>query len=337
MLWSLHWCVLPSTLIGSAAAHVHLQPVEASFKLWSPASPDLIEEAIEIGGKGCHLVLFDMDGRWDMYRLAGMLRGHLERRVKEHCEDNAAQLNQARASPKEIESHVQAALGRILFFRPSSLISLAASIKLLPKTLEQGLTRGTVSLILIDSLTATYWQGRWDLEQARQEAEATPPAADKQPKAPVPSHPIRQVLRELGKLRKLYGFVTVMTTTAFTQESRGCPFYKPILPPPYPAPFSAEAPYPRQLDRLNPLHTEVPLPITHHLTVHAMPIPPMDKEVTREKALGEEGEKRRFIVNHRQAYRGYLRLAVSGSAPEHHNSSRAGAFDFKVIPGGIDA
>lgn len=280
-----------------------------------------------------------MDGRFDLPRLKHMMLSHFERRIREHCEDGPQKLHQARPSPQEVMAQVDLALGRILYLTPSSLIALAASIKLVPQMAAQHFPKETLSLLLIDSLTTAAPIAAWDLEQARQAAEITPPV--KPPpgsvKMPLPQHSIRQVLRCLGALRKETGITTFLTTAGVTPLSARSVFYKPALPPPYPSPFEQDTPRQARFDPQDPLASEVPLRLTHHLTLHARPLPQLPADVTRDQSLGEKGQHRRFLVDNRQMLRVYVRLAGVGQVNAQDGSALAGAFEMRVLNSGIDA
>lgn len=284
------------------------------------------------------MAVFDLDGRFDLNRLQRMMRLHLDRRVNEHCEEGPPQARQARASPQEVQAQVDQALGRILYYTPSSLLSLAAAIKLLSKTAAESIPDQSLSLVLIDSITATHHQDAWDLERARQSAAANVTSSANSVKNPLPQHPMRQVLRALGSLRKDTGITTFMTSTAYAPLSTKSPFYRTVLPAPYPTPFAQDAPRQTHFDPTNPLNSDIPLPLTHHITLHARPLAQLPSTVTMEQASGDAGKQRRYLANHRQVMRGYVRLAGVGPVNRADGESAlAGHFDLKVLESGIDA
>lgn len=318
------------------------QPSEASFQIHTPDAPSLLDEVVEIGGKGQAVAIFDLDGRWDTHRLASMMRSHYERRTQEHVQDGREQIRQGQVSSKEIEAKVEAALTRILLFQPTSLVALAASLRNLSNQADELLLPSdNLSLVLIDSISATLFQDRWDMEQAKQAAEVTPPTnANKSNDAPPPmptQHPIRYVLRALGALRQERGITTFMTSAAFTPLTAKSRFYRPAVPPPYPSPFAEDAPKQTKFCSDDPCSSlGIPLPITHHITMHAMPIPQLPKSTTRHQIFGDEGQKRGYTAENQQVLRGFLRVAGVGAVSQD-GSAFAGTFDMRVTAAGLEA
>lgn len=273
------------------------------------------DESLDIGGWERGAVVFDCDGRWDVAKLRHMLSARL---LDEQHRIKGSDLTSI------VEEQVQTCLKRIHIFKPRSTLSMACTILQLPKYHAQCMGSLDIALLVIDSVSSFYWQGRLDVEQQRN--------AEK--KEPV--YPMDRFLIALQDFRLIYGSVIVMTNWGLSslsnqgappateqpstltapsgiQQDGPSPFYRQHLHP-FPSPFEFPA---RVL-----ANAHLYPPITHHITLSLPPMPLIPSEI---RSL-EEAERIQKSWGAVDEVVGILRLVSSGTT---------GNFTMKIGPNGI--
>ena len=245
-------------------------------------------ETIAIGGRHKSVIVLDCDGRFKIERTYQLVRSHLTRRVQEHAATIPA-LYSAEASGDYLHAETLRSLARVHVFAPASSLSLSATLLSLPRYIRNQSVY-EVAFVLIDNISAFYWQDRYQTEQ------------DLKAKVKVKGskNSMRHVMSSLYTLREKLGIVTILTNWAFPmqgdrQPTSSSPFYRQHLPKPYPSPFSLESEGSSAIvphfDPLRPLSQQNLvnfLHITHHLTLHSSKIKLASKDVTMANALREE-------------------------------------------------
>ncbi|KAK9897196.1 hypothetical protein P389DRAFT_194826 [Cystobasidium minutum MCA 4210] len=243
-------------------------------------------EKIAIGGREKCVAVIDCDGRFDSKRTYHLVHSHLVRRVQEHAA-TIPSLYSAEAEPEALHEETLQALKRIHLFRPTSSASLAATLLRLPEYCMKN-CQSELAFLLIDNVSAFYWQDRYQLEQQ----------AKSNKKHLSRSSPMVHVLQALHEVRKSTGVVTVMTNWAFPAQgdrhpTSSSPFYRQHLNKPYPAPFvpapDGTIPPAPEIDAHHPLSTgAVKLNVTHHITLHHPQTKAVPKDISLEHAIKEE-------------------------------------------------
>jgi len=274
-----------------------------------------MDQRLEIGGWERGAIILDTDGRWNVVRLRCMLSARfLAIRQK---------YGSSQLSPS-VEQWVDDCMKRVHMFKPKSTVSMAYSILQLPKYHSQRMSNLEIALLVIDTVSAFYWQDRLDVEQQRN--------TEKKEIA----YPMDHFLIALQNFRLTYGTVILMTNwglspnsnqtamlatqqlprptaTSATQPDPPLPFYRQHLYP-FPSPFE----FPSRVL----LNAHLYPPITHHMTLSASPIPIISPE-TRNLAEVEEALRRRSSA---MAVLAIIRFVSSGMS---------GNFTMKVGPDGI--
>lgn len=268
-------------------------------------------EDIAIGGRQKSVVIMDCDGRFSVKRLYTLVRSHLVRRVQEHAATIPA-LYSAEATQESLHEETVRALSRVHIFVPTSSTSLAASLCSLPSYVRKACSGSDeaaeeVTFLLIDNISAFYWQDRYQAEQDR--AHGTHSSKSQFPA-------LRSAMACLANLRAKMGIVTVVTNWAFphsgdrypTSES---PFFRQHMPRPFPSPFaSASDVVPVNVGRAElgvndtagnladpsrPLHgcagatsSKYSVQITHQITLHSPYVRLVTRAVPLEIANREE-------------------------------------------------
>lgn len=243
-------------------------------------------ERIAIGGREKCVAVIDCDGRFDIQRTYHLIHSHLVRRVQEHAA-TIPSLYSAEATSEDLHEETVLALKRVHIFRPSFSASLAATLFRLPDYVLNN-CQGELAFLLIDNISAFYWQDRYLLEQQ----------ATSGNKNLSRSNPMAHILEALNNVRQRLGLVTILTNWAFPAQgdrhpSVNSPFYRQHLTKPYPSPFVPSPdgnilPAP-PFDEHQPLKSmSSRLDITHHITLHPMQIKAVAKDMTLEHAIKEE-------------------------------------------------
>lgn len=165
----------------------------------------------EYNGKAHGVVWLDTDGRFSAERLQSVLMHHLSKTFPE-------------LSSYESNAICHEALRHVHLFRPQSSSQLVATLVYLP-----GYLLGTdgssthfsasrsLSLIVLDSATAFYWQDRFEAEVARYEALGTDEHAGT--RSPSRLSRTAEVIAELRRLQKLFDCTILFTSTPHEKSS----------------------------------------------------------------------------------------------------------------------
>ncbi|TDL28378.1 hypothetical protein BD410DRAFT_780880 [Rickenella mellea] len=267
---------------------------------------------IEFGGWNKAAIVMDTDGRWDIARFHHLLRHRLTRVL-------AATYDADDFQPS-LSDLVTSCLQRLRIFRPTSSLSLAATLLQLPTYHATHLPDIPIGLLLIDSISTFYWEDRFNGEKHRGTTFTS-------------LSPLNHVLTSLQKFRLSHGPVTVLTnwglspvkstatdppsstlidtqSTIPTPGGGHIPFYRQHLNP-FPAPF--EHP-PRNLANLNSYP-----PITHHITLLLTLTPNLSDLATIHDA--KEADTQRDEIVSKGQILGIIRTVESG---------RVGRFIFEI-------
>jgi DNA-repair protein XRCC2 len=234
----------------------------------------------------------DIERRWDMKQIQNMLIEHLLSLLPDAGEKYVPSL----------ESIVEESMDRLHIFMPESTLSLACTLQDLPRYHAERMSAQGVSLLVVDSVSAFYWQDRCAAETHRNTERA------------VSANHLGYFLASLHKFRKIYGPITLLSnwglspvskpsTAQETRQTQAQPnvsyFFRQHLHP-FPAPF--ETP-PRVLANAN-----MNVPITHHITLRQHYLPHLSLDVkTVEMALIEDKQQQ----GHREIH-GTLRTIENG-------------------------
>lgn len=245
------------------------------------------------------MVVCDCDGRWSVRRLHRIMSTYVHERLStlsEHItrDDPASSLPSYTPTVTEI---LEQALKRIHVFRPTSTVSLAATLMALPAYHRSRMPDEEIGMLMVDSLSAFFWADRWAAEQAEQASQlaaeippaphastSTSAAPDKPPPPPLRSdaNPLRHVLTAILQLRRSLGMLTFLTnwglTTLESQLPSSIAYFRQHLRAPYPAPFEADAP-------------RTKFPLAHHITIPSQGPPPFEVGTTLEEAVKDHGRE----------------------------------------------
>lgn len=267
---------------------------------FSGDSLSYLSRAIHIGGWGKGVIIMDTDGRWSMKRLKHLLVKRLESLYPHDREKYEPPL----------ENLVSDSFRRVHIFRPTSSLSLAATLMHLPLYLAERMPDYEMALLAVDSISSFYWIDRYNAEQQQR-------SIDKKDKDI--TSPLGHILVTIQDLRLKFGQVTVLTnwgilpqTQGPSQEAANSPFYRQHLHP-YPAPF--ELP-PRILT-----NAHLYPPITYHITLPPPLIPPLTPEVLSLEDAKEANIEREALVKGRESI-GVLRIVEGGYTA---------AFTFRIL------
>lgn len=232
------------------------------------------EMSINFGGNGLAAVVYDTDASFDVPRLHQLLLTRLSLVLPHNIE-------MARRLTEE-------SLRRLHVFRPTSLLQLATSLLHLPLYHKVSIPEHEIGLLVVDSMSAFYWTDRFIAEQMRNVS-------------PDPSsiNPLQHVLTALGRLRLSHAPLIMLTNWGLNLDSRSTgpvTFYKQHL---HSFPVYTEHPDANALPSLmtgDLPPTPVPLPLTHHITLFPVSIPPFAPEISLRDAVQQEVEYRRSMV-----------------------------------------
>ncbi|THH07618.1 hypothetical protein EW145_g3252 [Phellinidium pouzarii] len=273
---------------------------------------------VDAGGWCKAAVIIDTDGRWNVQRLKCLLVKHLEKAI--------IPISNGEFHPSLQELVIQS-LKRVHMFRPTSSVSLAATILRLPAYHTEHMPSLEIALLVIDSISSFYWLDRYAFEQQRY-------SASNNKKDGV--SPLNRILVALQDFRLSHGPVIALTNWGLTPVSNTSvsanpgvsqvdsaasvptPFYRQHLHP-FPAPF--EVP-PRILPnpRLFP-------PITHHITLPSPQALDIPSGGTADLKEARAFETRSPAAVDKYEFTGILRTTVEGST--------ASVFNFYIREDGI--
>ncbi|KIX00692.1 uncharacterized protein Z518_09757 [Rhinocladiella mackenziei CBS 650.93] len=155
----------------------------------------------DLGGKESTIVYIDNDGRFSAARLLQMMQHHIQTRP--------ADIPETRVKQTAME-----ALNHAHIFRPQSSAQLISILDSLPTYLldrSQHLSiHRSLSLIIIDSATAFYWQDRFDQDMARLES---PGVSGGQSKA-------SEIIDRLKALQERFECCVVFSTTPISPPAK---------------------------------------------------------------------------------------------------------------------
>ena len=237
---------------------------------------------IALSGRDRSAVYFDCDGALQVGRVAALIRSYLLRRIRARTDKVPSLYGAAPTRPTAIEEMVTRVIGRLHLFRPSSTVSLAATLTSLPTYLQTH-DRSDVELgmVFVDSLSAFHWQDAFAFE-----SDSSAP------------HAMRYVVQALGTLRRTLSPVFVVTNWALAR-SGNTTFYRQHLHAPWPTPFvppSSGAGGTRIDPSEAPFEPTDPLPAVVPVTLHLMLLPgllaPFPLGASLESVRGERGDER---------------------------------------------
>lgn len=258
---------------------------------------------LSIGGWNKGAIIVDTDDHWSTSRLHHLILCRLA-----HLLPPGQQT--LRPSLEELTNE---SLKNLHIFRPTSSISLAATLLHLPAYHIKHMPEAEIALLMIDSVSAFYWTDRLATEKLHGAKDGN-------------SSPLNHFLTSLQRFRLSYGPVTVLTNWGLSpvskpsseapaavvgHESAQPPFYRQHLYP-FPAPF--EHPQ-RKLTNANLFP-----PITHHITLPLTLVPPLPSDLTSVADAREAEAHRAQIVRYGEV-RGIVRTVESG---------RIGRFTFEI-------
>ena len=300
---------------------------EAALSVRGSSRPPRVEQ-IAIGGRQKCVAVLDCDGRFSIERAYQLVHSHLTRRVHEHAATIPA-LYSAEATPEDLHAETIRSLGRLHVFEPISLVSLAATLLQMPAYIEKNCSE-ELSFLLIDNISAFYWQDRFQSEKDTTKAYS---------KLKQQQAPMRNVLLALHKLRKTFGPVTFITNWGFPwsgdqMPTPEAPFYRQHLNRPYPSPFPilSEDALPTQLplrDVAHPLHAVgATFDITHQLALHI----PKTKSISKALTLDNAARVEAFRVMEQQELgsKCYVRM------PGVQEGDRLGEWDLVIRSNAVD-
>ncbi|CAD6587011.1 MAG: hypothetical protein CYPHOPRED_003760 [Cyphobasidiales sp. Tagirdzhanova-0007] len=285
-------------------------------------------ENIAIGGRQKAVSVLDCDGRFSVERTYQLVRSHLTRRVQEHAATIPA-LYSAAASSEDLHEETLRSLERVHLFTIASSVSLAATLLQLPAYFQQK-SADELAFVLIDNISAFYWQDRYQAEQEKNAPKGNPSST---------TSSMKNILQAINLLREKYGVVTVLTNWAFPnqgdrQPTSNSPFYRQHLPKPYPSPFSLGLDgSTASLPSVDPLHpftrqSSTTFHITHHLTLHALQAKVVDGSASLENA--EKEEPFRSMDQQEIGSRAFLRI------PGIENGDELGRWELVIRSNVID-
>jgi len=307
-------------------------------------------QSVNIGGWDKAAVLFDNDGTFHIERFHSILLSRLTSLIPDRYRVRAPNsILQSVSDPAE--DLATECLTRLHIFKPTSSIQLAATLLHLPQyhSSHHALQSREIGLVAIDSISAFHWNDRLTVERSRNARKV---------RAPDPASPLLHVLAALQILRVSHGAAIVVTnwglnplkSSAHTGQP-ALPFYKQHLHP-FPSPFERPPPmiqsarpdqdieHPHPPRSSSPLvdqeqqlqyamardfdsqHVQQTLPLTHHITLHSLPMDPLSANST----LAEERNASRFTIVKRREVLGFVRTP---------RSAISGEFSFVITEHGV--
>ncbi|KAF9513430.1 hypothetical protein BS47DRAFT_1393291 [Hydnum rufescens UP504] len=197
---------------------------------------------VVLGGREKAVVVCDCDGRWSTKRMHHMLSAYLQARVgvKLTAQSLAdCREDDALGITPTISSICERSLQLLHIFRPTSSLSLAATLLRLPFYHSETMCQQEISMLMIDSMSAFHWPDRWKAEQATHVATGNQPKPSVIPYSqldlPSSLHASTQhVLDAIQMLRSRLGVITVLTNWALFPNApvSRTPHVNSVLRPP---------------------------------------------------------------------------------------------------------
>ncbi|KAG9013821.1 hypothetical protein FRB94_000801 [Tulasnella sp. JGI-2019a] len=343
-------CVLPNHLIVSCTA----APQESAETITEepPSSAHVL-----LGGRAKCVAILDCDGRWCMQRLHAILSSYISSKfTRVFAPDAATQEVPPLVFDPSVSDLVAESLSRIHIFRPTSSLSLAATLSSLPTYHRRNIPDDEILMVFIDSISAFYHADKWKTEQATfsenslrnsGKTQTTPrgaaePSSSLSPSAfpRVDTNAMTHVVNTIQSLRRSLGIITIITNRALiTPEGSSvvnlnvdvsAPWFGQHLSYPYPS-------IPKQPRAENT--TPDAFTITHHITLPptTYAVPQFSLGTTFAQAL-ENSEEQKFIA--------LIRTPVSTCQQEkleanldlrnkYQDGVAVGSFEFSVRDGFI--
>ncbi|QRV82504.1 DNA-repair protein XRCC2 [Ceratobasidium sp. AG-Ba] len=291
------------------------------------------ERAFEVllGGRNNSVVVCDCDARWSMIRLRTIISRYLHERlalaVTNSQSDGDDEMHDT--APATISDVIARVLKRVHVFRPTSTLSLAATLAALPNYHKTYMPDEAIGMLMIDSISTFHSLDRWtseQLEKVPQTPAGLPPAPDQPAALQFPElrtniNPLRHVLTVVLELRRSLGMITFFTNwgihTIDSTLPSSIPYYKQHLRAPYPSPFDAESPRGKY-------------PLTHHITIPQQGPAPFDAGTSLEEAMDDQNRNESLG---RMRLRAFVRTISRRS--DDTSSIVESEFEFAIIDDGV--
>jgi hypothetical protein len=148
--------VVEITSTSTAAGKSHILYYIAALSTLPSA-----HRGLALHGKGATIVVFDLDGRFDVHRLRRVMNGHIL-----SCFSTTTSSTPP-PSTEDLESLTSTALEHIHILRPNSSRELISQLKLLPDHLldphsHHHSAHRSLDALLLDGISAFHWQDRLD-------------------------------------------------------------------------------------------------------------------------------------------------------------------------------
>ncbi|GAA5879826.1 hypothetical protein JCM3774_001395 [Rhodotorula dairenensis] len=187
---------------------------------------------VPIGGKEESVVWIDCTSRFDVDRLAALVRHQIVTLVTRYRAPKGI------GAPREaeIDSLVDECLSRLHVFYPSSMLQLAATVQYLPEWTKTN-AFDQLGTVLIDGMSEFAWIDQYEVEQKQAEPTATATARSTRP---AEQPPLRLLCSAIAHLRRTVAPLVFITQWVFRPHSvlrqtsqDGLPFYTHHYAPPF--------------------------------------------------------------------------------------------------------
>lgn len=260
---------------------------------------------IPIGGKEETVAWIDCTGRFDIDRLAVLVRHQIVTLITRY----RAPKGIGAPPDEEIDSLVDECLSRLHVFYPSSMLQLAATVQHLPEWTKKN-AFDELGTVLVDGMSEFAWIDQFELEQKQQVATTAETAARGGSTRPGEQPPLRLLCAAIAHLRRTIAPLVFFTQWVFRLQSvlrhtsqDGLPFYSHQYAPPFWP--SISTPPPVSSDPLEPptlVDGQWPtFPLALHITTH-----PRKKAVFRKGIRFDQVvvEQRRAAQEREKAFKG---------------------------------
>ncbi|BGO90788.1 hypothetical protein NBRC10512_002833 [Rhodotorula toruloides] len=251
---------------------------------------------VVVGGKEEAVVWIDCTSRFDVDRLASLLRHHLDTSIQRY----RAPRGIGAPRDEEIDGLVDECLTRLQVFYPSSTLQLAATIQGLPEWAKTHAAE-EVGSVLIDGMSEFAWADQYAHEQ--RSASFAPGAPRPVDSSASSQTPLRLLLAAIAHLRRTLAPLIFVTQWVFRphailpqRSSDGLPFYQHHFAPPHwpsisTVPLVSDASIdplesPSLLDGMWPT-----FPLKLHITVHPPQKAVFRKGVNLDTVLQEQKKR----------------------------------------------
>ena len=203
---------------------------------------------VDVGGKSQGVVWADCDAKFDVVRLAQLMRAHLGRVVNEAVaaatEHGTGPPPVPVPVPRELDQQlgqiVSDSLNRVVVLRPTSTLQLATTLEALP-VVWLAERRPVLLYLLIDGISSFWWQDQRDLE-----GRPSRPLPGGPHSLPSATPPLRLFLSAVAHVRATLAPTTFLTqwilqpsnithqASSALPQRLGFGFVQHHMPPPYP-------------------------------------------------------------------------------------------------------